>query len=235
MDRLKNTILCSLLLARRYIIILLVVEILTAAAMYVSRESFNFAVGTDMLPMLTAMLSGMSFFERHNAFCTANAVSRRNRVISAGAVSAVMCLLVSAVSCIAWGISTDLWISSAELVRTVSHMRMISGGNIPADIIEMFFFSEALFFFGYFLGGLRYTAGSVLTMIMLSVLAAVSAGSVFLESVMNITPAMILLYIPALMQRSVFTAVLLSIILAAAFFALSIKLSGTTKEKRRGG
>lgn len=234
-DRLKNTILCSLLLARKYIIILLVIELLTAAAMYISRESFNFVVGTDIPPLLVTMLSGMSFFERHNAFCTSNAVSRRNRVISAGSVSAVICLLVSVVSCIAWCISTDIWIAFTEIIRAVAHMRMISGGNILVDIIELFFFSEALFFFGYFLGGLRYNIGSTITMIMLAVLAAVMVGSIFLEKIMSVTPAMVLLYIPVLMQRSVFTSVLLSIIFAAAFFTLSIKFSEVTVEKRRGG
>lgn len=234
-DRLKNTILCSLLLARKYIITLLVIELLTAAAMYADRERLDFAAMTDILPLLITALSGMSFFERHHAFCTSNAVSRKNRVISAGAVSAVVCLTVAAVSCVACGICTDLWISAAELVRTVSHMRMMSGGNITADIIEMFFFSEALFFFGYFLGGLRCSAGNILTMTLLALFAAVMAGSIFLESFMNFTPAMAVIYIPALMQRSAFTAVLLSIILAAAFFALSIKLSEVTSEKRRGG
>ncbi|MBD5138932.1 MAG: hypothetical protein HDT24_06470 [Ruminococcus sp.] len=234
-DRLKSTISCSLLLARKYIIILLAVELLTAAALYISRDSFDFAVGTDMLPLLLTMLSGMSFFERHNAFCTANAVSRRNRVISAGVTSAVICLIVAVGNGIAWGISTDIWISFAEIIRTVAHMRMMSGGNIPIDIIELFFFAEALFFLGYFLGGLRYTIGNTLTMIILAVLAAVMTGSIFLEETMNFTPAMAVLYIPSLMQRSIFTAILLSIIFAAAFFLLSIKLSEVTVEKRRGG
>lgn len=233
-DRLKSTVSCSLLLARKYIIILLAVELLTASALYISRDSFDFAVGTDMLPLLLAMLSGMSFFERHNAFCTANAVSRRNRVISAGVTSAVMCLLVSAVSVIVMCISTHLWISFAELIRTVAHMRMMSGGNVPADIIELFFFAEALFFLGYFLGGLRRYAGNTLVMILLVIFAAVMVGSIFLESIINFTPAMVLLYIPVFIQRSVFTAVLFSIILAAAFFVLSIKLSEVTVEKRRG-
>ena len=234
-DRLKNTIVCSLLLARKYIIILLAVELLTAAALYISRERFYFAIGTDMLPLLLTMLSGMSFFERHNAFCTANAVSRRNRVISAGVISAVICLLVSAVSVIAMCAGSHLWISAAELIRTVAHMRMMSGGNIPVDIIELFFFAEALFFLGYFLGGLRRYAGSALVMILLVIFAAVMAGSIFLEEIMSFTPAMVLLYIPVLMQRNIFTAILLSIIFAAAFFALSVKLSETTVEKRRGG
>lgn len=234
-DRLKNTILCSLLLARRYIIILLAVGSLTAAAMYASRESFDFAVGTDLLPLLLTTLFGMSFFERHNGFCTSNAVSKRNRIISAGATAAVICLLVSAVSCIGWAVSGNVWLSFTELMRTVSHLRMVSGGNAFIDGTEMFFFSAALFFFGYFLGGLRYSKGGVLTMIMLAILAAVSAGSIFLESVMDFTPAMVLLYVPALMQRNIFTAILLNIILAAAFFALSIKLSEVTVEKRRDG
>ncbi len=239
-DRLKNTILCSLLLARKYIIILLVIELLTAAAMYIFRERFYidvgyFAVGTDIPPLLVTMLSGMSFFERHNAFCTSNAVSRRNRVISAGAVSAVICLLVSVVSCIAWAVSVDIWIALTEVIRTVAYMRMISGGNIIVDIIELFFFAEALFFLGYFLGGLRYTVGNTITMIILAAFAAVMTGSIFLDKIMSFTPAMALLYIPVLMQRSVFTSVLLSMIFAAAFFALSIKLSAVTVEKRRGG
>lgn len=72
-------------------------------------------------------------------------------------------------------------------------------------------------------------------MAILALLAAVSAGSVFLESFTDFTPAMVLLYVPALMQRSVFTAVLLNIILAAAFFALSVRISEVTVEKRRGG
>lgn len=236
-DRLKNTIICSLLLARKYIIILLVIEILTAAAMYIIfRENFLFFVpGTDIPPLLVTMLSGMSFFERHNAFCTANAVSRRNRVISAGAVSAAICLLAAAGSCIAWAVSTDIWIALTEIIRTVAYTRMISGGNIFVDIIELFFFSEALFFLGYFLGGLRYTVGNTLTMIMLAALAAVMAGSILLEKIISFTPAMALLYFPVLMQRSVFTSVLLSMIFAAAFFALSIKFSEVTVEKRRGG
>lgn len=234
-DRLKNTILCSLLLARKYIIILLVIELFTAAAMYISRERFDFVVGTDLPPLLLTMLSGMSFFERHNAFCMANAVSKRNRVISAGAVSAVICLLVAVVSCIAWAVSTDIWIAFTEIIRAAAHMRMISGGNIFVDITELFFFSEALFFLGYFLGGLRYNVGNTITMIMLAVLAAIMVGSMFLEEIMSFTPAMALLYIPVLMQRSVFTSVLLSMIFAAAFFVLSIKLSEATVEKRRGG
>lgn len=214
---------------------LLVIELLTTAVMYVSRESFGFAVGTDMLPLLLTMLTGMSFFDSHNAFCTANAVSRRNRVISAWAVSAVICLLVSAASCIGWAVSTDMWLSFTELMRTVAHMRMISSGNFFADVVELFFFAEALFFFGYFIGGIRYLKGGALAMTTLAVLAAITAGSIFLESVMYITPAMVLLYIPTLMQRNVFTAVLLSIIFAAAFFVLSIKLSEINIEKRRGG
>lgn len=234
-DRLKNTILCSLLLARKYIIILLAAELLTAAAMYISRESFNFAVGTDIPPLLITMLSGMSFFERHNAFCTANAVSRRNRIISAGAVSIVICLLAAVGNCIAWAVSADVWIAFTEIIRAAAHMRMISGGNIFVDITELFFFSEALFFLGYFLGGLRYTVGNTITMIILAAFAAVMTGSIFLEEIMNFTPATALLYIPALMQRSVFTSVLLSMIFAAAFFVLSIKLSEVTVEKRRGG
>lgn len=237
-DRLKNTILCSLLLARKYIIILLVIELLTAAAVYIIFiENFLFFVpGTeDIPPLIITMLSGMSFFERHNAFCTSNAVSRRNRVISAGAVSAVICLLVAVESCIAWSISADVWIALTEIIRTAAYTRMISGGNIIVDIIELFFFSEALFFLGYFIGGLRYNIGNTLTMIILAAFTAVMVGSIFLEKIISFTPAMALLYIPVLMQRSVFTSVLLSLIFAAAFFALSIKLSEVTVEKRRGG
>lgn len=227
-DRLKKTILCSLLLARKYIIILLAAELITAAVMAAPIKRLGFAVCTDMLPVLLTMLAGMSFFERHNAFCTANAVSKRNRVISAGAVCAAIALLVSAECCIVWVISSDVWISVTELIRTVAHMRMISGGNIPVDIIELFFFSGAVFFLGYFIGGLRYSIGSILTMIMLAAFAAVMAGSIFLEEFMSFTPAMALLYIPVLMQRSVFTSVLLSIFFAAVFFAVSIKLSEVT-------
>lgn len=236
-DRLKNTILCSLLLARKYIIILLIIELLTAAAMHIIyRENFLFFVpGADIPPLLITMLSGMSFFERHNAFCTSNAVSRRNRVISAGAVSAVICLLAAVASCIAWAISTDIWIALTEIIRTVAYARMISGGNIIVDIIELFFFAEALFFLGYFLGGLRYTVGNTITMIIIAAFATLMTGSIFLDKIMSFTPAMVLLYIPVLMQRSVFTSVLLSMIFAAAFFALSIKLSEVTVEKRRGG
>lgn len=236
-DRLKNTILCSLLLARKYIIILLVIELLTAAAMYIIfRKNFLFFVpGADIPPLLITMLSGMSFFERHNAFCMSNAVSRRNRVISAGAVSAVICLLVAVANCIAWSISTDIWVALTEIIRTVAYPRMISGGNIIVDIIELFFFAEALFFLGYFIGGLRYNIGNTLTMIILAASAAVMVGSIFLEKIISFTPAMALLYIPVLMQRSVFTSVLLSLIFAAAFFALSIKFSEVTVEKRRGG
>lgn len=43
-------------LGKKYIIALLIAELLTAAAMFVSGENFDFAVGTDMLPMLTAIL-----------------------------------------------------------------------------------------------------------------------------------------------------------------------------------
>ncbi|MDE6599247.1 MAG: hypothetical protein K2K34_04115 [Oscillospiraceae bacterium] len=234
-NRLKNTIVCSLLLARKYIIILLSVGLLTAAVLHASKVGFDYVVGADILPLLLTMLSGMSFFERHNAFCTANAVSRRNRVISAGVISAVICLLVSVVSVIAMCAGSHLWISFAELIRTAAHMRMMSGGNIPADVIELFFFAEALFFLGYFLGGLRRYSGSALVMILLVMFAAVMEGSIFLEKIMDFTPAMVLLYIPSLMQRSIFTAILLSVIFAAAFFALSVKLSETTVEKRRGG
>lgn len=234
-DRLKNTILCSLLLARRYIIILFIIELFTAAAMFISRERFDFAVGTDLLPLLLTMLSGMSFFERHNAFCTSNAVSKRNRIISAGTTAAAVCLTASAGNCIGWAVSGSVWLSFTELTRSVAHMRMVSGGNVIVDGTELFFFAAALFFFGYFLGEVRYSKGGAAAMAILAVLAAVSAGSIFLEGVMDFTPAMVLMYIPALMQRSVFTAVLLNILLAAAFFALAIKLSEVTVEKRRGG
>lgn len=234
-DRLKNTILCSLLLAGKYIVALLFTELLTAAAMYVLRGSFDFTVGTEALPLMLTMLSGMSFFERHNAFCAANAVSERNRIISAGTAAAVICLLVSAAGCIVWAVSGGMRLSFTELMRTAAHMRMISGGSFFTDGTELFFFAAALFFFGYFLGGIRYLKGGAPAMAILALLAAVSAGSVFLESFTDFTPAMVLLYVPALMQRSVFTAVLLNIILAAAFFALSVRISEVTVEKRRGG
>lgn len=235
-DRLKNTILCSLLLARKYIIILLAAELITAALMLAvrNRVEWTFAIGTDILPVLLTMLAGMSFFERHNAFCAANAVSKRNRIISTLIVSAVFSLLVAVVNCIAWGIISDVWLSIAELVRRVSRMRMISGGNIPVDMIELFFFSEAVFFLGYFFGGLRYSKGSLMLMITLIISAVVMTGSIFLESVINFTPAMVIMYIPALIERTVFTAVLFSIILAAAFLWCAVKLSEVTVEKRRG-
>lgn len=236
-DRLKNTIICSLLLMGKYIMIILAAELIMAAVMFMQKdeENFNFMIGSDLLPMLVTMLSGMSFFERHNAFCTANAVSRKNRIISIGMVSVVISLFVSVIGCIAVGIIADAWISLGELVRTTAHTQMISGGNIPADIAEMFFFSETVFFSGYFFGSLRYSKGNAIAMITLAISAAIIFGSIFLSGVMNFTPAMILLYIPALMQRSVFTAVILNIILAAAFLWCSVKLSEVTVEKRREG
>ena len=235
-DRLKNTILCALLLARKSILILIITEIAVTAAMFITKdgEKISFVIGSDLLPVLVVMFSGMSFFERHNAFCMANAVSRRNRLISAGFVSAVMCLLVSAADKIVCGIISSGWLSLSELVRTVAYRRMISGGNIAADIIEMFFFSEAVFFIGYFLGGLRYSKGGTMTMITLIISAVIMYGSVFLDGIINFTPAMMIMYVPALMQRSMVTAVILDIIIAAALLWLSVKFSEVTIEKRQG-
>lgn len=233
-DRLKNTILCSLLLARKYFIIILAAEILIGAVMFKIKQLVIFAWLTDFLPLQITMLSGLTFFERHNAFCTANAVSRRNRVISAAAVSAVTALLAAVPSCVIFTFTSDIRVAMTELIRTAAYPRMISCGNIFSDSIELFFFSEALFFLGYLIGGLRYKIGSALTMTILAALAAVMIGSIFLDTIVSVTPAMVLLYIPTLMQRSVFTAVLLSTISAAVFFMLSIKLSEATVEKRRG-
>lgn len=236
-DRLKNTILCALLLARKSILILIITELAAAAIMFITRgdgEKIDFVIGSDLLPVFVIMLSGMSFFERHNAFCMANAVSRRNRLISVSFVSAVMCLLVSAADKIICGVISNGWLSLAELVRTVAYRRMISGGHIFADIIEMFFFSETVFFIGYFLGGLRYSKGGTMTMITLIISAVIMYGSVFLDGIINFTPAMVIMYVPALMQRSAVTAVFLDIIIAAVLLWLSVKLSEAVIEKRRG-
>ena len=224
-------------MARKSILILIIAEIAVAAAMFITQkdgEKFSFVIGSDLLPVLVIMLSGMSFFERHNVFCMANAVSRRNRAISVLAVSAVMCLFISVTDKIVCGIVSNGWLSLAELVRTVAYRRMISGGHIFADITEMFFLSEAVFFIGYFLGGLRYSKGGAAVMITLIISAAVMFGSVFLDGRMNFTPAMAILYVPALMQRSAVTAVILNIIITAALLWFSVKLSEVTVEKRRG-
>ena len=232
-DRLKNTILCSLFMARKIIVILMLTEY---AVLIISLNKlmykFDFAIGADFLPLILVLLAGMSFFDRHNAFCMANAVSRRNRFISACAVSAVICLLVSVTNRIVWALISESWISLGELVRTVSHVRMISGGSIPADIIEMLFFWGAVFSIGYFLGGFRYSKGGTAVIIMLIIFTVVMFGSVFLYDIINFTPAMIIMYIPALMQRSIVTSVIFDIIIAAVLLWFSVRLSETAIERQ---
>ncbi|MCH5194214.1 MAG: hypothetical protein J1F11_09650 [Oscillospiraceae bacterium] len=232
-DRLKNTILCSLLMAGKIIVILMLTEYAVLIIFFNKfTRKFDFAIGADFLPLIPVLLAGMSFFDRHNAFCTANAVSRRNRFISAGAVLAVICFLVSVTNRIIWALISETWISLGELVRTVSHMRMISGGNIPADIAEMLFFWGAVFSIGYFLGGFRYSKGGIAVMITLIISAAVMFGSVFLYYIIDFTPAMAVMYIPVFMQRSAVTSVIFDIIIASSLLWFSVKLSETTIERR---
>lgn len=232
-DRLKNTILCSLLMARKIIVILILTEY---SVLIVSINELiyklDFEIGADFFPFILVLLAGMFFFDRHNAFCMANAVSRWNKFISAGAVSVVICLLVSVTNRIVWVLISESWISLGELVRTVSHVRMISGGDISADIIEMVFFWEAVFSIGYFLGGFRYSKGGTAVMITLIISAAVMFGSVFLYGIINFTPAMAIMYIPALMQRNAVTSVIFNIIIAAVPLWFSVRLSETTIERQ---
>lgn len=232
-DRLKNTILCSLLIARKIIVILILAEY-AMIIIFLNKSSgkVDFAIGADFIPFILVMLAGMSFFDRHNAFCRANAVSRRNRFISAGVVSAVICLMVSVINRIIWAFISEYWISLGELVRTVSHMRMISGGNIPVDIIEMVFFWEAVFSIGYFLGGFRYSKGGAAVMITLIISAVVMFGSFFLYGIISFTPAMVIMYIPVLMQRSITTSVIFDIIIAAALLWFSVRFSEVTIERQ---
>ncbi|MCH5348108.1 MAG: hypothetical protein J1E40_02190 [Oscillospiraceae bacterium] len=238
-DRLKNTILYSFLMARKVIVILMlsefaVVAILAQKLFLRGIYKLDFAIGADFIPMIFLLLSGMSFFDRHNAFCVANAVSKRNRFISVGVVSVVICLMVSVINRIVWAFISESWISLGELVRTVSHMRMISGGNIPFDIIEMLFFWEAVFSIGYFLGGFRYSRSGAAVIITLIISAVVMFGSVFLYGIINFTPAMVIMYIPALMQRSVTTSVIFDIIIAVVLLWFSVRLSEVTIERQRG-
>lgn len=234
-DRLKNTILCSLLMARKIIVILMLTEyavFIISLNKLMLMDKFDFAIGADFLPLILVLLAGMSFFDRHNSFCMANAVSRRNRFISAGAVSAVICLLVSVTNRIIWAFISEWWISLGELVRTVSHVRMISGGNIPADIIEMVFFWGAVFSIGYFLGGFRYSKGGTVVMITLIISAVVMFGSVFLYGIINFTPAMVIMYIPVLMQKNAVMSVIFDIIIAAVLLWVSVRLSETAIERQ---
>lgn len=223
-------------LAVKSMIVLLCSEAIVTAAMLLLRdkEKFNFIIGSDLLPMLLLLISGMSFFERHTAFCLSNAVSVKNRLISLTVTSAVIILPLTVTDCTARGIIGDGGITLAELLRTTAHARMISGGNILADIFEMFFLGTAVFYIGYFLGGLRCSKGRPAVIILMAIITAVMFGSVFLDEYMDFTPAMALLYLPSLMEKSVPAAVLLNIIIAAvsvlAAFRLSENAQGAEEE-----
>lgn len=220
MNRFKAVMLCSFGLARGKFIGLIILEIIMAAAFGLVKDASMLPVlpFSDLPLVIFLFVFGIIFSAGHTAFCIANSVSARYRIISFFSVMAAMCLLAAILSLIMQAfIPFDYNLSTAETARLV-----IIGGNIrkypsAASFAENIFYYALVISLGSFLGTVRSGKGDRFTLISLAVTLALVFGFKKLGEITWINPAAWLCVIPAVMLERRLTAV---IFYAAAAFGI---------------
>lgn len=238
MNRFKATMLCTFSLECKGFAFLIIAEVFTAYKMlfsYIDKYNLtDIVLCSDVFIAAILFLFGISFYQRHDALCTSNAVSMKYRVISLSIAVGVGCTIAAAMTAAVYSlpeIQQDY--SFSVLFRTVA-----AGGAAVVSPIGSF--AENLFFYvsivsvGCFIGSLRSKKGSGFTLLMLMLAAAALFGIALLNRKFS-TPLLWLGSLPALMLRSRISAIILNIIIAAAslYFAVILTYGMDRKTRRK--
>lgn len=229
-ERLKNTILCTLLFSRSRLIALVIVEALVTAAVIYCKNFFDFVpilfIGDLFLPIFM-FTYGITFFERHTPFCISNAVSAKYRAVSQAVVTGGIFLVTAAYNCILTRVLSDgKSISIAEILRIFVCGTFPIAGALPVVIAENAALYAFIFAAGYFFGSVKYVKSGKFAIGVTAAAAALLWGIAAIGHFTWINPlAWLIGAIPALMLKYGFTAFILYIAASLGILSLSYRLS----------
>lgn len=237
-DRLKNTILCSLLFSKGWIRAFLVVEILMALAMAglewsVKMEIFAYELffGNDFLVIILLFLFGLSFFDKHHAFCVSNAVSRKYQVISLLTVSGGVCVTLAVLD----SVVRELIISTADFSMAQVIRLSISGGffldiNIFVTILEALAMYLMVFYMGYSIAAIKEAKGAKETIVVMFLITWILVAGIAIGYFTWLNPiAWIVGVVPAFAMGNAFLAIVLYLLVTIGAFLVVYRLGDTVK------
>ncbi len=229
-ERLKNTILCTLMFSRSRIIALVIIEAVITAATIYGRDALNalpFFFGGDLPAAVFMFTYGITFFERHTPFCISNAVSEKYRAISQTVVTGGIFLVTAAYGCIFGRAVTDSSVFSlADALRIWVCGAFPREGFLPLSIIENTALYAFIFSAGYFFGAVKYAKSGGFALGVTAAAAALLWGIAAIGHFTWINPlAWLIGAIPAVMLKNGFTAFILYAAAALGIVRLSYGLS----------
>ena len=237
-NRLRNTILCTLMFAKGKIICLVILEALITLLMISSKSVIseaNLFISRDIPIMIFMFTFGMSFYNKHTPFCIANAVSFKYRIVSICIVAGGIIIIAGAYD----SISTSLIIGNppalpiAEFIRYYVHNTPMSAQPLVFITSETILFYMSIFSTGYFVGAIRYIKGDNFALGIMAVMTVLFVGSVILTSFTAINPiALVIGVIPAIMLQSRITGVLFYAALTFVIFFFSCRIDLSKKRTR---
>ncbi len=239
-NRLKNTITCTLLFSKGWIKAFLVVEVVMALLMAglewsAKQEIFSYELffGNDVLIIVLLFLFGLSFYDKHTAFCLSNAVSKKYQLISLLTISGGLCALLAILdSVVRRLIITTEDFSIPQVVRL-----SVSGGffvkvNIFVTIIEALMMYFMVFYVGYAIAAMKEVKGAKVTLVLMFIVAWVLVAGIALGYFTWVNPiAWIFGLIPAYAMGNAGLATVFYLLVAVGGFLMAYKLGGTAKAK----
>ncbi len=229
-ERLKNTILCTLMFSRSRLIALVIIETIITAVMIYWKEVFDkmpiFFPG-DLLIGIFMFTYGITFFERHTPFCIANAVSEKYRAVSQTVVTGGIFFITAAYGCIFGRAVTDSYVFSlADALRIWVCGAFPRKGFLPLSITENTALYAFIFSAGYFFGAVKYAKSGGFALGVTAAAAALLWGIAAIGHFTWINPlAWLIGAIPAVMLKNGFTAFILYAAAALGITRLSYGLS----------
>lgn len=229
-ERLKNTILCTLMFSRSRLIALVIIEAVITAATVYGRDVLNalpFFFGGDLPAAVFMFTYGITFFERHTPFCISNAVSKRYRAVSQAIVTGGIFLVTAAYICVSCRAVIDSRVFSiAEILRILICGSLPREGFLPLVIAENAALYAFIFAAGYFFGAVKYAKSGGFALGVTAAAAALLWGIAAIGYFTWINPlAWLIGAIPAVMLNNGFTAFILYAAAAFGILRLSYGLS----------
>lgn len=237
-DRLKNTILSSLLFSKGWIRVFLIVEILMALAMAglewsVKKEIFSCELffGNDFLIIVLLFLFGLSFFDMHNGFCVSNAVSRKYQLVSLLTVSGGLCVILAVLD----SVIRELIISTADFSIAQVLRLSISGGffldaNIFVTILEACAMYLMVFYVGYSIAAIKEARGAKTTLIVMFLVAWILVAGIAIGYFTWINPiAWVFGFIPAFAMGNAFLSTVFYLLVAVGGFMVAYRFDYAVK------
>lgn len=231
MNRLQATMLYSAILARRGILVMVAVQVISTVILFLFNHEMLLA--PDLLVVLVLMVFGILYYHRHTAFCVANAVSMRYRMVSFLAVMGGMALSAALLSCLAWAVLR----ASYGLFWCEFYRYMVSGRSyfsvypmiVKASELLCYYFSVMMF--GSLLGCMREKKGEGFTLLTL----LIATGTVVVLAVAGryMQALGLIAVLPVWLMQSPWSAMVLSLLVAVGCLWIMMRQVSVSVKKER--